>query len=91
MVVCCVGVDQVDVVVLDVVVVLVDVCGGWLEYVECVEGVEIGLCVLLGGRQVCVLGLDFGVIDDMVVCVVVMVCEVLVDDYFGLVESGQLM
>ncbi|MTH65803.1 TldD/PmbA family protein [Paracoccus shanxieyensis] len=84
------GADQADAVALDAAAVSVDVRGGRLEHAERAEGVEIGLRVLLGGRQACVSGSDPGAIDDMAARAVAMAREAPVDDHLGLAEPGQL-
>ncbi|SMO74731.1 TldD/PmbA family protein [Paracoccus laeviglucosivorans] len=84
------GADQADAVALNAAAVSVDVRGGRLEHAERAEGVEIGLRVLLGGRQACVSASDPSAIEEMATRAVAMAREAPIDDYLGLAEPGQL-
>ncbi|QRZ13193.1 TldD/PmbA family protein [Paracoccus methylovorus] len=86
------GADQADAVALEAAAVSVDVRAGHLEHAERAEGVEIGLRVLIGGRQACVSASDRSTrtIDEMAARAVAMAREAPVDDTLGLAEPGQL-
>lgn len=86
------GADQADAVAVSAAAVSVDVRAGRLEQAERAEGVEIGLRVLLAGRQACVSASDHSArtISDMASRAVAMARETPVDDNLGLAESGQL-
>lgn len=86
------GADQADAVALEAAAVSVDVRGGRLEHAERAEGVEIGLRVLIGGRQACVSASDRSerTIAEMAARAVAMAREAPVDDTLGLAEPGQL-
>lgn len=86
------GADQADAVALEASAVSVDVRAGGLEQAERAEGVEIGLRVLLGGRQACVSASDHSdrTIDEMAARAVAMAREAPVDDTLGLAEPDQL-
>ncbi|MDS9466902.1 metallopeptidase TldD-related protein [Paracoccus sp. MBLB3053] len=86
------GADQADAVAVEASAVSVDVRGGRLELAERAEGVEIGLRVLLGGRQACVSASDHSArtIEDMAARAVAMAREAPVDDALGLADPGQL-
>jgi len=86
------GADQADAVALDASAVSVDMRGGRLEHAERAEGVEIGLRVLVGGRQACVSGSDRSdrTIAEMAARAVAMAREAPVDDTLGLAEPEQL-
>lgn len=70
----------------------VDVRGGRLEHAERADGVEIGLRVLLGGRQACVSASETSpaTMADMAERAVAMAREAPVDDSLGLADPGQL-
>lgn len=70
----------------------VDVRGGRLEHAERAEGVEIGLRVLLGGRQACVSASETSpaTIAEMAERAVAMAREAPVDDSLGLADPAQL-
>ncbi|KGJ03372.1 microcin-processing peptidase 1. Unknown type peptidase. MEROPS family U62 [Paracoccus halophilus] len=86
------GADQADAIALEAAAVSVDVRGGRLEHAERAEGVEIGLRVLLGGRQACVSASEHsaGTIAEMAARAVAMAREAPVDDTLGLAEPEQL-
>ncbi|SIQ75849.1 microcin-processing peptidase 1. Unknown type peptidase. MEROPS family U62 [Paracoccus thiocyanatus] len=86
------GAEQADAVALEAAAVSVDMRGGKLEHAERAEGVEIGLRVLLGGRQACVSASDRSdrTIEEMAARAVAMAREAPVDDTLGLAEPGQL-
>ncbi|SMG32659.1 TldD/PmbA family protein [Paracoccus sp. J56] len=86
------GAEQADAVALEAAAVSVDVRAGHLEHAERAEGVEIGLRVLIGGRQACVSASDRSqrTIEEMAARAVAMAREAPVDDTLGLAEPGQL-
>ncbi|MGA0613197.1 TldD/PmbA family protein [Paracoccus sp. KR1-242] len=86
------GADQADAVAVEAAAVSVDVRAGKLEHAERAEGVEIGLRVLLGGRQACVSASDRSerTIGDMAQRAVAMAREAPVDDTLGLAEPDEL-
>ena len=86
------GADQADALALSGRSVSIDVRAGALEQAERAEGVEIGLRVLIGGRQACVSGSDHGdgAIGEMAARAVAMAREAPVDDSLGLAEPAQL-
>lgn len=86
------GADQADAVAVDAAAVSVDVRAGKLEHAERAEGIEIGLRVLLGGRQACVSASDHAArtIADMAARAVAMARETPVDDTLGLAEPSEL-
>lgn len=86
------GADQADAVAVDAAAVSVDVRGGRLEHAERAEGVEIGLRVLLGGRQACVSASDHSgrTIGEMAARAVAMARETPVDDTLGLADPSEL-
>lgn len=86
------GADQADAVALDAAAVSVEVRGGRLEHAERAEGVEIGLRVLIGGRQACVSASDRSerTIGEMAARAVAMAREAPVDDNLGLAEPEEL-
>lgn len=86
------GADQADAVALAASAVSVDVRRGGLEHAERADGVEIGLRVLIGGRQACVSASDHSerTIGEMAARAVAMAREAPVDDTLGLAEPDQL-
>ncbi|WP_134679619.1 TldD/PmbA family protein [Paracoccus ravus] len=86
------GADQADAVAVEAAAVSVDVRGGKLEQAERAEGVEIGLRVLVGGRQACVSASDHATrtIEEIAARAVAMAREAPVDDSLGLAEPEQL-
>ncbi|MFT4011908.1 MAG: TldD/PmbA family protein [Paracoccus sp. (in: a-proteobacteria)] len=86
------GADQADAVAVRAASVSVDVRAGKLEHAERAEGIEIGLRVILGGRQACVSASDHSArtIEEMAVRAVAMAREAPVDDTLGLAEPEEL-
>ncbi|MFV0385010.1 TldD/PmbA family protein [Paracoccus sp. (in: a-proteobacteria)] len=86
------GADQADALAVNGRSVSIDVRGGSLELAERAEGVEIGLRVLIGGRQACVSSSDHGAaaIARMAERAVAMAREAPVDDSLGLAEPRLL-
>ena len=86
------GADQVDAIALEATAVSIDVRAGQLEHAERAEGVEIGLRVLLGGRQASVSASDCSerTIREIAERAVAMAREAPVDDTLGLAEPDQL-
>nr|WP_111301292.1 TldD/PmbA family protein [Paracoccus saliphilus] len=86
------GADQADALAVDGRSVGIDVRAGGLEQAERAEGVEIGLRVLIGGRQAAVSSSDHGAeaIAQMAARAVAMARETPVDDYLGLADPSQL-
>lgn len=86
------GADQADALALSGRSVNIDVRNASLEQAERAEGVEIGLRVLIGGRQACVSGSDHGdaAIDQMAARAVAMAREAPVDDSLGLAAISEL-
>ena len=86
------GADQADAVALSASAVSVEVRRGGLEHAERADGVEIGLRVLIGGRQASVSASDHSdrTIGEMAARAVAMAREAPVDDTLGLAEPGQL-
>jgi PmbA protein len=86
------GADQADALALDARAVGIDVRAGGLEQAERAEGVEIGLRVLIGGRQAAVSSSDHGAdaIAQMAARAVAMAREAPVDDTLGLADPLQL-
>ncbi|AGT11302.1 TldD/PmbA family protein [Paracoccus aminophilus] len=86
------GADQADAVAVRGQAVSVDVRQGRLEQAERADGVEIGLRVLIGGRQACVSASDHSdrVISEIASRAVAMAREAPVDDTLGLAEPGDL-
>ncbi|HIC67717.1 MAG TPA: TldD/PmbA family protein, partial [Paracoccus sp.] len=79
------GADQADALALSGQSVSIDVRAGGLEHADRAEGVEIGLRVLIGGRQACVSGSDHtdAAIAQMADRAVAMAREAPVDDHLG--------
>lgn len=86
------GADQADALAVEGHSISIDVRGGGLEQAERAEGIEIGLRVLIGGRQATVSGSDLSnqAMQDMVVRAIAMAKEAPVDDYLGLADEDQL-
>ncbi|WP_347266727.1 TldD/PmbA family protein [Paracoccus sp. (in: a-proteobacteria)] len=86
------GADQADAMAIDATAVSVDARGGRLEHAERAEGVEIGLRVLMGGRQACISASDHSerTIAGMAERAVAMARETPVDDMLGLAEPHEL-
>lgn len=86
------GADAADAIAVEGRAVSIDVRGGALEQAERSEGVEIGLRVLLGGRQACVAASDLSArtMADMAERAVAMAREAPEDPYAGLADPAQL-
>lgn len=86
------GATEADAVALSATAVSVDVREGLLEQAERAEGVEIGLRVLIGGRQAIVAASDHSdrTISELALRAVAMAREAPSDDTLGLAEPGQL-
>lgn len=86
------GADQADALAVDGRSVGIDVRGGALEQAERAESVDIGLRVLIGGRQAAVSSSDHSddAITQMAARAVAMAREAPVDDYLGLADPDQL-
>ena len=86
------GADQADALAVDGRSVGIDVRGGALEQAERAESIDIGLRVLIGGRQAAVSSSDHSddAIAQMAARAVAMAREAPVDDYLGLADPDQL-
>ena len=86
------GAGAADAIAVDGTSVSVDVRQGRLEQAERAEGVEIGLRVLIGGRQACVSASDISArtIADMAERAVAMAREAPEDPWIGLADPEQL-
>ncbi|ODT59854.1 MULTISPECIES: TldD/PmbA family protein [Paracoccus] len=86
------GADQADALAVDGRSVSIDVRARGLEQAERAEGIEIGLRVLIGGRQAAVSSSDHGdqAIAQMASRAVAMAREAPVDDHLGLADPSQL-
>lgn len=86
------GADQADAVAVSGLAVSVDVRAGHLEHAESADGVEIGLRVLIGGRQASVQASETSdrTIEEMAARAVAMAREAPVDDTLGLADPDQL-
>lgn len=86
------GADQADALAVDGRSVSIDMRAGALEQAERAEGLEIGLRVLIGGRQAAVSSSDHSeaVMAQMAERAVAMAREAPVDDTLGLADPGQL-
>ncbi|SEN45791.1 microcin-processing peptidase 1. Unknown type peptidase. MEROPS family U62 [Paracoccus alcaliphilus] len=86
------GADQADALAIRGHSISIDVRGGALEHADSADGAEIGLRVLVGGRQACVSGSDHdqATIDAMASRAVAMAREAPVDDMLGLADPDQL-
>ena len=86
------GATEADAIALRGAAVSVDVRAGGLEHAERAEGVEIGLRVLIGGRQASVSASETSgrTIEEMAARAVAMAREAPVDDTLGLAEPDQL-
>ncbi|WP_273500235.1 TldD/PmbA family protein [Paracoccus sphaerophysae] len=86
------GATEADAVAVAAEALSVDVRAGALEHAERAEGVEIGLRVLIGGRQACVSASDRSTrtIEEMAQRAVAMAREAPVDDAVGLAAPDQL-
>lgn len=86
------GADQADALAVRGSSISIDMRGGALEQADSAEGLEIGLRVLIGGRQACVSASDHSPdsIRDMAERAVAMAREAPSDDNLGLAEPDQL-
>ncbi len=86
------GAEAADAIAVEGRAVSIDVRGGALEQAERSEGVEIGLRVLLGGRQACVAASDVSArtMADMAERAVAMAREAPKDPFVGLADPSQL-
>lgn len=86
------GAESADAMALSGSSLSVDMRKGALEQAERAESIEIGLRVLLGGRQACVSASDVSArtLDELAIRAVAMAREAPVDPYAGLAEAGQL-
>ena len=86
------GAEAADALAVDGRAVSIDVRGGALEQAERSEGLEIGLRVLIGGRQACVSASDISArtIADMAERAVAMAREAPEDPHAGLADPAQL-
>ncbi|MDP0930323.1 TldD/PmbA family protein [Paracoccus onubensis] len=86
------GADQADALAVQGRSVSIDTRAGALEQAERAEGIEIGLRVLIGGRQACVSASDHSKasIAEMAQRAIAMAREAPVDDTLGLAEPEQL-
>jgi PmbA protein len=86
------GADSADAMALSGAALSVDIRKGALEQAERAESIEIGLRVLIGGRQACVSASDVSsrTIDELATRAVAMAREAPNDPYAGLAEAGQL-
>ncbi|WP_042252126.1 TldD/PmbA family protein [Paracoccus sp. PAMC 22219] len=86
------GADQADALAVDGRSVSIDMRARALEQAERAEGLEIGLRVLVGGRQAAVSSSDHrdAAITEMAARAVAMAREAPVDDHLGLADTDQL-
>jgi len=86
------GAAEADAIALRGTATAIEVRGGQLEHAERADGVEIGLRVLLGGRQACVSASETSpdVLRALAERAVAMARESPVDDTLGLADPGQL-
>ncbi|MCF3974369.1 TldD/PmbA family protein [Paracoccus salsus] len=86
------GADQADALAMRGQSTSIDVRCGTLEHADRAEGIEIGLRVLIGGRQACVSASDHSdsSIAEMAARAVAMAREAPVDDTLALADSNQL-
>jgi PmbA protein len=86
------GAESADAMAMSGAALSVDIRKGALEQAERAESVEIGLRVLIGGRQACVSASDISgrTISELAVRAVAMAREAPVDPYAGLADAGQL-
>jgi PmbA protein len=86
------GAESADAIAVDGRAISIDVRNGKLEQAERSEGIEIGLRVLLGGRQACVSSSDISshTISQMAERAVAMAREAPSDPYIGLAAPEQL-
>jgi PmbA protein len=86
------GADAADAIAVDGTSVSIDVRGGKLEHAERAEGIDLGLRVLIGGRQACVSSSDTKpeTLRQMAERAVAMAAEAPHDPYAGLADPAQL-
>ncbi len=86
------GASAADAIAVDGRSVSIDVRGGVLEQAERSEGVEVGLRVLIGGRQACVSASDISArtLSEMAERAIAMAREAPEDPWAGLADPGQL-
>ncbi|MDO5605084.1 MAG: TldD/PmbA family protein [Paracoccus sp. (in: a-proteobacteria)] len=86
------GADEAEALAISATATGIDVRAGRLEHAERAEGVEIGLRVMVGGRQAAVSGADHSAdsIATMARRAVAMARAAPVDDSIGLADPGQL-
>lgn len=86
------GATDADAVAVRATATGIDVRAGALEHAERADGVEIGLRVLIGGRQACVSASDISdrAISEMAARAVAMAREAPVDNSLGLADPDQL-
>ena len=86
------GAEQADALAMDGTSLSIDIRAGQLEQAERSEGTEIGLRVLIGGRQACVSASDVSdaTIAALAERAVAMAREAPADPYAGLADAGQI-
>lgn len=86
------GADEADAIATSGTALSVEVRQGALEHAERAEGIDIGLRVILGGRQACVSASDTSdrTLAEMAERAVAMAREAPVDDHVGLAHPDQL-
>lgn len=86
------GAEAADAMALSGTALSVDIRKGALEQAERAESIEIGLRVLMGGRQACVSASDIAprTLNELAARAVAMAREAPTDPYAGLAEPGQL-
>lgn len=86
------GAEAADAIVIEGTSVSVDVRGGTLEHAERAEGMDLGLRVLIGGRQACVSSSDARpeTLANMAERAVAMAREAPEDPWAGLADAAQL-
>ena len=86
------GAEQADALAMDGTSLSIDIRVGKLEQAERSEGIEIGLRVLIGGRQACVSASDISdaTISALAERAVTMAREAPVDPYAGLADAEQI-
>ncbi|MFN3844805.1 MAG: TldD/PmbA family protein [Paracoccaceae bacterium] len=86
------GADEADALAMDGTSLSIDIRAGKLEQAERSEGIEIGLRVLIGGRQACVSASDISqaTMTALAERAVAMAREAPVDPYVGLADADQI-